>query len=96
MSKKDKEQIIYKDLAGFREREQKRQERWEKSTPEYKVLTEVLNNLSRAYYGLKYKDTKESILMEIVEARGAVKALMYLEQAKESKSKNTKETNDII
>ena len=74
--KKKKEEPIYSDINSTMERIKEENKRYENATPEYKVLHGVLNNLSNAFYGIKYKEkSREDVLLELAEAKGKVIAL---------------------
>lgn len=78
--KKKKEEPIYNDINSTMERVKEENKRYENATPEYKVLHDVLNNLSNAFYGIKYKEkSREDVLLELAEAKGKVIALVINE-----------------
>lgn len=88
---KNKEDPVYSDITSSMERIKAQNERYENATPEYKVLHSVLNHLSNAFYGIKYKSrTKEEVLLDLAEAKGKISVLM-LEELDKTKNKEVKE-----
>lgn len=88
-------ETIYSDIDANMKRIKVQNERYENATPDYKVLYGIFNNLSNAFYAIKYKEKgKEDILIELAEARGKVSTLMIKELHK-TKNKNEEVKNEI-
>lgn len=87
---KNKEEVIFSDTSTIKKVIEDENEIYRNSTPEFKVMKDVLSSLSRAYYAIKYKEgnkeeSNEDALLELVEARGKLTALSYMELAKSKK-----------